>query len=326
MSLSPKSAPPGLDRSLFSVVIVTHNRRHIIARAILSALAQEGGSPEVVVVDDASTDGTARYVTTVFPTVRFHRRERAEGPSICRNFGMRLATGRWVVVLDDDDELRPDALRTITDRLSGFADAEKYPVLKFRRSDGTLTVPFQLSRVPDLTSSVRHGDFASVWNRELALAQGLGYPEHFIGAEGIVWIELAERYGLPTWADCIVIAHWDAGSRLSDSDAEVRRAAEHAEVQDDFVRLLKPYESSGTARGIVTDRMVLSGVYSLLAGDRATTLSKAWTLLGRRPRAALKLALATALPTAVVIRRFHEQRRPQEAEKARARLPDTGWE
>ncbi len=320
-------APPqrGFASSAFSVVIVTHNRRHIVARAILSALAQDAGAPEVVVVDDASTDGTARYVTSVFPTVRLETRATSDGPSVCRNLGLRLATRRWVVILDDDDELRPDALRVIGERLAAFSDVDRYPVFKFRRSDATLTVPFQLSRVADLSGPQRHGDFASVWNREMALAVGLSYPAHFLGAEGVLWVDIAHRYGLPTWADCVVIAHRDAGSRLSDSTREVEHAVERAKIEDAFVSVLKPYEASDSVRRAVTERTMLGGVYWLLAGRRGLALARARRLLTRRPGAALKLLLAAGLPTRVVVARFHAMRRRAEEKKPEAAVRDTGW-
>jgi glycosyltransferase involved in cell wall biosynthesis len=324
--VSLSAEPPTFPNHDFSVVIVTHNRRHLVARAIVSALTQEGGAPEVIVVDDASTDGTSRYVTTAFPDVRFHRRDTAQGPSVCRNCGMRMARGRWVIVLDDDDELRPDAIQTIGARLAAFADAGRYPVLKFRRTDGTLIVPFQLSRVPDLSDRTRHGDFASVWNRELGLALGLAYPEHFLGAEGVLWVDIAARFGLPTWADCVVIAHRDAGTQLSDGEIEVRHAVERAKIEDGFVAALGPYESSESVRRVVIHRTLLAGVYWLLAGERRKALKHARTLVRRQPRAAVKLALATCLPTSLVVRHFLARRQREDAARAEAPRPESGWE
>jgi glycosyltransferase involved in cell wall biosynthesis len=324
--LAPLSEVPGFGNRDFSVVIVTHNRRHLVARAIISALAQEGGAPEVIVVDDASTDGTPRYVRTAFPSVRLLHRDTSAGPSVGRNEGLRVAGGRWIVILDDDDELAPDALRTIAARLGAFPDVERYPVLKFRRSDGMLAVPFQLSRVPDLSGPERHGDFASVWNRERALALGLCYPEHFLGAEGVLWVDIAARFGLPTWADLAVIAHRDAGTQLSDPEVEVRHAVERAKIEDEFVRALIPYESSESVRRVVTERLVLAGVYWLLAGRRSNALRRAWSLGRRRPRAALKLLVASGLPTRVFVSRFLARRRREDAKRATTPLPRTGWE
>src|SRR5881394_965752 len=102
----------------FSVIIATHNRREVLGRAIRSALRQEP-CPEIIVVDDGSTDGTGEHVRTTFPMVLLHRVARG-GPGPARNFGLEQARGRWAVILDDDDELGPDALATISRRLSAL--------------------------------------------------------------------------------------------------------------------------------------------------------------------------------------------------------------
>jgi glycosyltransferase involved in cell wall biosynthesis len=315
--------PPGFGPDDFSVVITTRNRRHVVARAIVSAMTQDVGTPEVVVVDDASTDGTSRYVARAFPTVRLHRVSTQGGCGPGRNVGLRLASRRWVVILDDDDELRPDALKTIGLRVAAFPHWERYPVFKFRRSDSILTVPFQLSRVPNLWAKDRQGVFISAWNRELALSEGCRYPEHRLSAEGLLWIDMAARFGLPTWADCVCTMHSDAGTRMTAPEAEVRDAAELAQIEDGFVTLLLPHASDERVHQVVTERIVLSGVYSLLAGRRREALRRGWKVIRRRPLAALKLIVGSAVPRWVVLRRFRSRRRREDV--AVTPTVDTGW-
>ena len=316
-------APQGFTNRDFSVVIATHNRRHLLARAIISALAQDIGAPEVVVVDDASSDGTARYVTTAFPDVRFHRMEHQGGPGPCRNTGIELATGQWVVILDDDDELRPDALRTIATRLSAFAELGRYPVFKFRRTDGVLTVPFQLSRVPDLLSKERRGEFVSVWNRAQSLALKCRYPEHRLGAEAPLWIELADRFGLPTWADCIGIMHRDAGQWLLRLQTDIPDARDRAEIQDSILRLLLPHQADPRVAAVIAERLLISGLYWLMAGERRRALQRAWMLRRRNPRGAAKLVVAAGLPRGVIVRRFRARRDREDLTSAPP--VETGW-
>jgi len=91
------------------VVIPTWNRRELVGRAVRSALARTGESDEVIVVDDGSTDGTAEDFDPLLPRVRFLRRENG-GPSAARNQAVCEARGRFVALLDSDDEWLPVGL------------------------------------------------------------------------------------------------------------------------------------------------------------------------------------------------------------------------
>jgi succinoglycan biosynthesis protein ExoO len=107
-----------------SFIIAAYNAEETLACTIASALAQEGVSVEVVVVDDCSSDGT-RAVARAFDDdrVRLVALERNGGPSAARNAGLAVATGRWVATLDSDDEIRPARLRRMID-LAAAVDAE----------------------------------------------------------------------------------------------------------------------------------------------------------------------------------------------------------
>jgi glycosyltransferase involved in cell wall biosynthesis len=94
-----------------SVVIPAYNAEKTIRNAIDSVLEQTVSDLELIVVDDASTDGTVRAVEAVHdPRVRLFRSPRNSGPSAARNTGVKLAKGRWVAFLDADDEWVPDRL------------------------------------------------------------------------------------------------------------------------------------------------------------------------------------------------------------------------
>jgi glycosyltransferase involved in cell wall biosynthesis len=89
-----------------SIVIVTRNRKEIAQRSVASALAQQGDI-EVVVIDDASTDGTVDYLRTRFadePRLHVHRLEKREGLIVQRNRAAGIARGTVIVSIDDDAE------------------------------------------------------------------------------------------------------------------------------------------------------------------------------------------------------------------------------
>jgi GT2 family glycosyltransferase len=87
-----------------SVVLATYNRKNHLPRAIASVLAQDGARFELIVVDDASTDGTRAYLATLSdPRIRVVAAERNLGPSGARNLGLRAARAEVVAFLDSDD-------------------------------------------------------------------------------------------------------------------------------------------------------------------------------------------------------------------------------
>ncbi len=88
-----------------SVVIPTYRRPALLSKAIGSVLAQHGVKVELIVVDD-SPEGSASAAAGAFgDTVRYIKNPEPTGgyPSVVRNLGLRLARGRFVHFLDDDD-------------------------------------------------------------------------------------------------------------------------------------------------------------------------------------------------------------------------------
>lgn len=96
-----------------SVLIAAYNTRDWIAEAADSALRQQGCTVEVIVIDDASTDGTGTFVGERYrdePRVRLLALDTNRGPSAARNAGLWEARGEWVAVLDADDWFYPGRL------------------------------------------------------------------------------------------------------------------------------------------------------------------------------------------------------------------------
>ena len=93
----------------FSIVITTHNRLSLLKRAIDSAFAQTAAC-EVVVADNASTDGTQAYVESLGDRVVYRRNTTNTNHSGAVNAGVDAATGDWIKLLDDDDYLAPDCI------------------------------------------------------------------------------------------------------------------------------------------------------------------------------------------------------------------------
>ena len=91
-----------------SIIITTHSRPHLLERAIDSAFAA-GTKVEVVVVDDASTDDTAK-VCQALKGIRYVRLVQNQGVAGARNVGVLVSSGDYIALLDDDDVRLPGSL------------------------------------------------------------------------------------------------------------------------------------------------------------------------------------------------------------------------
>lgn len=91
-----------------SIIITTRNRPHLLPRAVQSAQAS-GREVEIVVVDDASSDGTAGVCKSLsgINYVRVERNQRVAG---ARNVGLVASHGEYLSFLDDDDTRLPGSL------------------------------------------------------------------------------------------------------------------------------------------------------------------------------------------------------------------------
>jgi glycosyltransferase involved in cell wall biosynthesis len=98
----------------FSVIVPVHNRSRLLTETLESIKAQSLGDFEVIVVDDGSTDETADVAREYCASdSRFSFLSQSKsGVSAARNLGMSKATGEWMLFLDSDDLMMPDALET----------------------------------------------------------------------------------------------------------------------------------------------------------------------------------------------------------------------
>ena len=102
-----------------SVVIPAYNREKTIARAVESALAQTFRDIEIIVVDDGSRDGTVKVLESFGDRIRLIRKQNG-GVSSARNAGIHAARGRWIALLDSDDEWTHDKLSLQMDCLAAY--------------------------------------------------------------------------------------------------------------------------------------------------------------------------------------------------------------
>jgi glycosyltransferase involved in cell wall biosynthesis len=120
---------PEMPKPLASVIIPNYNKERYVAAAIRSVLAQTISEIEVIVVDDGSTDDSARRIADVAAEdqrVRYHRRSGRLGAGAARNLGIRMAKGDLIALLDSDDLYSPDKLEKQLQCLGGSRETVVY--------------------------------------------------------------------------------------------------------------------------------------------------------------------------------------------------------
>jgi GT2 family glycosyltransferase len=104
-------------------MIATRNRAVELRKTLECCRYQRGVKTELLVVDDASTDGTFEMVRHEFPEVTIVRRERNRGSIAARNEILRRAKGEYIIGLDDDSRfVDSDACRRIVERMNSELD------------------------------------------------------------------------------------------------------------------------------------------------------------------------------------------------------------
>lgn len=203
----------------WSVVITTRNRARMLERAIRSCV-QQTVPCQIVVVDEASDDGTSEIVQGI-PNLRCIRHDQPWGHSAAANHGIRESDAEWIKPLDDDDWLAPHCLEKMTASLTEAQAQGLNPVIisgpvvnvneegaEIGRQRPFATVPVVLK--PRDTLELMLVDQAPIGTpvqvghrRDAALKTG-GWNEHRIfthpvGDEVELWIKLA------TQGECLFI-------------------------------------------------------------------------------------------------------------------------
>lgn len=120
-----------------AVVIPIHNQARYLADALESVLAQSRPAREVIVVDDLSTDDPAAVVAR-YPGIRLLRHAVNQGQAGARNTGAKAASARFVLFLDADDVLAPDAIERGLESMAAHPGAG-FVYGAYRRVDAELT-------------------------------------------------------------------------------------------------------------------------------------------------------------------------------------------
>ena len=121
-----------------SIIIPAFNCAAWIRAAIESCLAQTRRPAEIIIVDDGSTDRTGSVCADFGESVRYVKVANG-GVSRARNIGAKAASGKWLLFLDADDVLMPQATEWLVDRAEKDDAGVAYGMVIERGAPGDLS-------------------------------------------------------------------------------------------------------------------------------------------------------------------------------------------
>ncbi|TXE12036.1 glycosyltransferase family 2 protein [Seonamhaeicola algicola] len=107
-----------------SIIMATYNRAHFIEETLSSIKKQTYTNWECLIIDDGGSDNTEEIITPIInkdKRFKFFKRtdEYLKGLPGCRNYGLNLAKGDYIIFFDDDDIVHPQNLEICISELSG---------------------------------------------------------------------------------------------------------------------------------------------------------------------------------------------------------------
>jgi len=264
-------------KPFFSVVVPVHNKAPYLRRSIGSVLQQKFADFELILVDDASTDGGLEEIRKFAdPRIRvFQRDTPGAGGYAARNLGIQKSQAEWVAFLDADDEWYADHLQ-ILHGLACEADAQVVAAGWFN-SNGTNGAlrpnPFSAYHAEEQAVFLDFSRFLSesaqgrppLWTSAMAAKTSLfkkngGFPEQCKkGGDTAAWLRLvAASDGIHVATARTAVYHRDASTVTWAVKPEVRGNCVYETVR----KLLEEAHSSNVKQDLmrVSNLHVLFGL------------------------------------------------------------------
>jgi glycosyltransferase involved in cell wall biosynthesis len=218
---------PEHEADTVAVVVTTFNDAAFLGEALSSVMAQQHPADEVIVVDDGSDESPAPALAC-FPQVTLLRKRNA-GLSSARNTGLHAARSRYILFLDADDRLQPNAIATSLACVSRNPEtAMVYGGHRRIRSDGNSIGSDRFETVGEdayasLLTGNRIGMHAAVlYRRDALLALG-GFDESLRKCEDYdIYLRLAQRYPIEAHPDIIAEYRWHGANMSADPEQMLR--------------------------------------------------------------------------------------------------------
>jgi GT2 family glycosyltransferase len=183
-----------------SIIIVNYNGKHFLKKCLDAVLAQCDQTTEVIVVDNASKDGSAEYIKTSFAAVRLVENAINRGFAGGNNDGVRAARGSLIILLNNDTVVHPgwlEGLRAEMNDLrvvsaSSLIKTEGIPEKYYEKNGSVNFLGHNIMRVFDEPSDIFYAGGASmIFRKELI---GLPFDDDYFVYGEDVYLGLRSRF------------------------------------------------------------------------------------------------------------------------------------
>lgn len=259
---------------LFSIVVPTYNRAHLIEKTLQSAFKQTYSNYEVIVVDDGSTDNTIEILKRItHPKLKFIHTENSER-SAARNRGIELAKGDYVCFLDSDDLLLPNHLQVGHDEIikRGLPSAIHLN-FEVRDIDGHLIRRGRSFRSTYIEKKklVAGNPFSCngmFLKRSVALNLKFNEDRNLTNAEDyLLWLEIASRYPIYTvnTVTSVLVSH--SGRSVKDNSLDSLNSRKQLLLKYAFADLETDRFIGAYKKGIESFSDTYSAIHLVESGD-----------------------------------------------------------
>jgi len=183
-------------KPIVTIIMATYNRAHFIKETLISVQNQTFENWECIIIDDGGTDNTPEVIQPILENdsrIQFVKRKDSyqKGLPGCRNYGLDLAKGDYIIFFDDDDIVHPQNLELCVQELS----KSNFSFCRYERSafTGDFVYEFDYSKeytsftigTKDVEALLRHNlpfnSCAVMWKRECF--EKNRFVEHLMYAE-----------------------------------------------------------------------------------------------------------------------------------------------
>jgi len=197
--------------NLVSVIIPTYNRPDLLYRTLTSIEGQTYPRIEAIIVNDAGQD--AREVVAQFPGARYHSHPENRGLAATRNSGIKLASGKYLCYLDDDDFFYPDHVDTLVNELENSDYSVAYTDAHRMSSDGKKEIRYSIDYDYE---TLRHRNITPVLcvMHERSILDEVGLFDESLDSheDWDLWLRIGKLYPMKHIAKvtcCYTVGHGD---------------------------------------------------------------------------------------------------------------------
>lgn len=264
----------------FSIVVTTYNRNELLKRAInsINKVNYPKDKIEIIVVDDCSL-----IKPEVSDDVQLIIKDFNSGPCISRNIGISAASHKWILCLDDDDELCANSLAFI-DKVIKLDDLYEYPAAFFLRSQSKDCNNCDMNGAGLILDGVKYirkcsgKEFIPLINKDLFLDK-YSFPLYRVGGESLLWLNICQNQGLPTYFTNVGILNSDASDRLTGKSTKIKYPEQYFNINKE---LLESYCDIFRKVGVsfFYKKIFNLLVYGLMSGNVKNSIRFIWMKCG----------------------------------------------